>query len=374
MSRKLTFVIPTYSGVLLGTNKLEQLLDSLANCNSKNFRTILLNTCSAENKEAEIKISELVKKYNKRFPTISSSEKEVKLVKNLFEREGFSRLAKETNLNPFSNFRNFGLITAIATDSEIIALIDDDQVIQNQKFPELATDGIGEKFNGKKILGKTGYYLYEDCFELPPQKKNIEENFPVATMMNKTFKQMIESKGRYCETRIALGGAMILEQELFSEIPFDPHCLRGEDCSYTVSCKNYDKKFVFDSELAIIHNPIRETEEFERAFLRNIYRFMYERNRIKHFGIKSHDLDPYPGFFLKENFEELAQKTSEELKKQFPNFLEKHGGFEKVINKAREFAIQKTGHYPEFKKEWKKAMTAIKEDEELCLTINKFQE
>jgi len=133
----------------------------------------------------------------------------------------------------------------------------------------------------------------------------------------KAFDEIIGSPPRIKRTPFAFGGAMILHRDLFQSVPFDPQITRGEDIDYLINSKMYGFSFFLDNTLSIKHLPVPKKHPQWKRIREDIYRFVYEREKIASqyktgnmVMVSPEDFDPYPGEFLREDLDEKIFRSN----------------------------------------------------------------
>lgn len=379
MVPKVTVIIPTYARILKETGCLVNLLESLRHVNDKRFRVILLNTTNPPDTSVEEIVSRLIVKYKKFYPIMTTSLLDLWKVHEFLEEKGYDLVKDQINLDRYSNFRNYGLIIANILKSSLVLFIDDDEVVTDKDFFKIVRDGLGEKFKGRKVYGKTGYYINgTDEYVLKINSGVRKKLWPSVDLINRTMTTLVESPSRYSLTTMALGGIMTLTDKLYMTVPFDPYCRRGEDSNYMISCKHFGMRFVFDNLLHVDHNPPNKHSDFYKRFREDIFRFVYERERIQNLNVDVEDLDPYPGFFLREDMEyraasvciNYASRARTNGKTTFFNGHMKN--MEILFKAAPDYAIAYASKYIRFQKKWIQLMRDIRQSKELYTFFNKF--
>src|SRR3989338_1290348 len=82
------------------------------------------------------------------------------------------------------------------------------------------------------------------------------------------WEAIIESKDRFVESPVVLGGNLILSRRLFERIPFDPLIPRGEDIDYLINARLAGFKVLFDKPLKINHLPLERTFSYRKEELK----------------------------------------------------------------------------------------------------------
>src|SRR3972149_1406061 len=150
-------------------------------------------------------------------------------VKKYISRNGFSDVAEKLNVCGFPNIRNCGLIISHALGAAVTIFLDNDEIIENPDFLHIALEGVTEPADGMKMDGKGGFYISKDggIYEktTPPW---WQVSWNKSKLFQAVWEAIIESKDRFVESPVVLGGNLVLSQRLFECIPFDPFIPRRE--------------------------------------------------------------------------------------------------------------------------------------------------
>lgn len=377
---KVTIIVPTYARIMKESGCLVNLLESMKILKDKRFRVIILNTTNPPDTSAEELISNIVQKYKKHFQIMETSIQDLWKIHEYMERNDLDEYKHRINLDKYSNFRNFGFIIANILKSPIVFFLDDDEIIDNPNLIKIAREGLGKvnPQNRRKVYGKTGFYKYNGDYLLKMNPYSGKKLWPSINLINKSMKSLVESDKRINSTNIALGGIMVFTDKLYMTVPFDPFCFRGEDSNYTTSCKHFGMEFVFDNELSIIHDPPEKHVDFYLRFREDIYRFVYERQRLENLNLEVTDIDPYPGFFMRKDLEYRATSVSfyyaeRALTNQDKDAYRGHmRNLEILYRDAQNYAKENAGKFLSFQKRWKRLMNKLRDSEELYDFFNRF--
>ncbi len=268
------------------------------------------------------------------------------------------------DLKGFSKIRNTGLLLAQALSVEVAIFIDSDEVIEDPKFLTVACEYLNEKWNGKVVSGKGGFYVNPDgTILLPPQRLWWRFLWNKTKWMNRVWEKILSSKDRLVQSSMLLGGNLALHRDLFRRIPFDPYIPRGEDTDYLINAHYFRFSLFFDRALRIKHLHPERTEVYFLEELRgDIERFLYEREKAK--GASHLGLDPYPGYFMRWTLYPKAVLTSLFLSLDYLWKKEWEKAKEGVANLRFIFREKNEGWLPylTFRADWEKAMTDIQRD------------
>ena len=135
--------------------------------------------------------------------------------------------------------------------------------------------------------------------------------------MNQAFDEIIATKPRLKETPFVFGGNMVIHQDLFRVVPFDPNVPRGEDIDYLMNARMFGFYFFLDSELSIKHLPPPKTHPTWQKLRVDIFRFLLEKAKLDNQRpisnmnmVSPEDFDPYPGCFLKADLEDKICRSN----------------------------------------------------------------
>ena len=298
---------------------LPRFLKSLNKLDEQEFELVIIlaTTTSEIETEAYKKVESILKEHNTSMPTYLFSARNLSKIKKYYNDK--SSLPIELfSLSGYSNIRNMCLFAGYLAGGQTVILIDDDEIFNDPDFMGKATEFIGGRFYGKTVDGIAGYYINEDGEYY--DDVNIE---PWMTYWNrfgsksKAFDKIIGSSPRLKTTPFAFGGLMVVHENLFKIVPFDPNLTRGEDIDYLINARMFGYNFFLDNELSILHLPPEKPHPVWQRFRQDMYRFYYEKKKINTQYEKSNmeevnaeDFDPYPGEFMKTDLEDKIFKAN----------------------------------------------------------------
>ncbi|WP_130808120.1 cyclic nucleotide-binding domain-containing protein [Senegalia massiliensis] len=300
---------------------LKRTLESLKNLNDKDFKLVILlcpTTIDIE-KEAEEKVKDIINSVDMGIETFLFTPRSLRTIKSIFKSSDLKReIIDMMSLKGYSNVRNMCLFSAHILASDVVILIDDDEIIENKNFISMSKKYIGKRIYGEIIYGVAGYYLnkhdeYYDDVDMEPWMTYWDRFGSKA----KAFDKIIGCEPRLKQTPFAFGGAMVIHKNLYQLIAFDPNITRGEDIDYLINSKMFGFNFFLDNKLSVKHLPPKKNHPVWQRFREDIYRFMYERAKLSSQYavnnmtiVKPEDFDPYPGEFLKNDLEDKIYKTN----------------------------------------------------------------
>ncbi len=231
-------------------------------------------------------------------------------LKELLFEKNFRDFSFLTDLKGFSKIRNVGLLLAQSLGAEVAIFVDNDEVVEDSDYLQIACEHLGKRWDGKQVLGKGGFYLNPDGSILVTSHEPWWRFFWNKTKwMNRVWEKILSSEDRLVPSPMLLGGNLVLHRYLFRSVPFDPYIPRGEDTDYLINANQWGFSIVFDKRLRIKHLHPERTEVYFLEELRgDIERFLYERGKVR--GGLTLNLDPYPGYFLKRTVYPRALLTS----------------------------------------------------------------
>ena len=312
-------------------------------------------------KEVDDKIDRIVKKFPKLDITVLNKKKYERIIRKVKRTKVSREFKSKINLDDYPGVRNIGLIYAITNNYDNIIMIDDDEVVTDDDYFNKAVYGIGDKIHGKRLLGKTGYYINKSgVYEKKQKDPILRKLWLKGTLITKAINKAINRKQRLNNTSMALGGNMVLNKKLFYQVPFDPYLTRGEDVDYLMNAKHFGYLFLMDKELKILHLPPKNLTHAWKKIRRDIYRFTYLKEKLKFLKISIRDTQPYPGFFLSKNLNYKIKKLNKNYAEDCieKNRLDEAKEYQKnsteILDAAIEYAEENAKKYFSFQKEWVK--------------------
>jgi len=355
---------------------LPRLLDSLKNTDlpaeSTKITVIAATTHQTLEEKAKERVNGILNKYKNYFEIRPFSASTLKKISSKDQN-----LANLLNFYGYSNIRNIGLVITQILRSNYLVFLDDDVVVNDQKYFAKIQESVGKSVSGKLIGGIAGYYVNEDDEYLLTVDPRAwwQTGWPKEKKMNDAFK-IINSRQRLTDTTFAFGGNMGLHWKLFEKVPFDPYITRGEDMDLLVNARMFGFKFMLDAELRVLHLPGERKSQWSEM-RQDLFRFLYMRKKmfaqknirnIKHVSIDS--LEPYPGHFLRFGipFKFIISSCLNGLhsiqKGNFESFKEfACNTFQ--IPSALNFAISHCLDYLRFQRKWASYMPKIRDDKVL---------
>ncbi|MBR9690232.1 hypothetical protein GOV08_00960 [Candidatus Woesearchaeota archaeon] len=343
------------------TTKQDTLGRTLRSFQEKKIGYDVLIIPSQTHKNVTAKVKRIAAKYPRVESHVFDEEDYQKIMRKLRNLNASKEFILQTNLTDYPGIRNMALLYALINNYENILMIDDDEIVEDDNYFLKATEGIGKMIRGEKLLGKTGYYIQPTgTYKMEQKNPEIRKFWLKETYLNEAVKKAIYHKSRYNKTTIALGGNMILNKELFSNVPFDPYITRGEDIDYLMNAKHFGYQFLMDNQLKITHKPPKRITPYWTKLRRDIYRFIYLREKLNVLNLNIEHTAPYPGHFLGKNLKYKIIKTNERYaeycinKKDIRNCKEYLTNNTKIITDAQKHATKNTKKYFTFQKEWVK--------------------
>ncbi len=358
---------------------LPRTLNSLTELKSSDFQVILITAPVNPrlSESVEKKIAELMDRFKSYYPIAQFGPSDLKVTREIMSKNGLEDSI--LSLEAYAQIRNCQLFASMLIDTELIAAIDDDEVVP-EDYIDKATLFAGKETAGKKIDGVAGIYLNAEGNYKLKEKPGIraEKNIFIkkAALMNDEFSRYMESQERLTESAVALGGNMIFTKTLYMNVPFDPGITRGEDIDYLINSRLLGYNWFLDRELYITHLPPKPSHEFQintspyAKLQQDVLRFIYEKEKLaisKEFPdaypLSAEQLGFYPGEFLKEGLEEQAMEA---LKRERPKdaderFFPKP---EELLKRAKERAAMARKFF-DFAKKWSVTMSLASKIEEL---------
>ncbi len=300
---------------------LSRMLESMKILNKKDFKLVILvcPTTKEIERQAEAKVKKIVREVNLDVETYVFTKKILRKIKKFGRKTALKEnILSLLNLEGYANVRNMCLLASQILNADISIFLDDDEVIENPDFIDIAQEFIGKRVYGETVYAVAGYYLnkygnYYDDVSMEPWMTYWNR----FGSKSKAFDKIIGCEPRLKHTPFAFGGAMIIHKNLYQIVPFDPYVARGEDIDYLINAKMFGFNFFLDNKLNVKHLPPPKTHPVWKRTREDIYRFVYERAKINSQYevsnmrmVSAKDFYPYPGEFLTNELEDKVFKTN----------------------------------------------------------------
>lgn len=294
---------------------LGRTLESMKILEQKDFKLVIIVCPTAPDVEEEAvkQVKRIISNVKLDIETYLLTPKDLRNISDLLEIAGATEEMRNLiSLKGYASVRNVCIMTGAILSSDAVILIDDDEVFEKPDFVERSVEFLGKRVYGDVVHGIAGYYLnkmdqYYDDVTMEPWMTYWDRFGTKA----RAFDNIIGCEPRIKRTPFAFGGAMVLGQDLYECVPFDPRITRGEDIDYLINSKMYGFTFFLDNTLSIKHLPVPKKHPQWKRIREDIYRFVYEKAKITSqydtknmVKISAKDFDPYPGEFLKDDLEE----------------------------------------------------------------------
>jgi len=321
-------------GTLLRALKSLQILES------KDFEVLVLAVPTSDEiaDDVEEKVSGIIREAEQEveIPLRIFGPSHLRRVHKVLDREGKGALKDLLKLRGYSNVRNLCVFVPHLLEMETAILIDDDEVFEDPEFIDKALEVIGKNIEGNPVYAVAGYYLQPDgSYRVKKAFEPWMKRWDQIDRMNEAFDNYIGKPPRFKVTPFVFGGNMVIHRKLFTKVPFDPLVPRGEDIDYLINARMFGFKFFLDNTLSIKHLPPPKTHPVWRRLREDVFRFLFEREKIRHqkereemVRVFPEDFDPYPGAFLKDDLEEKVEKASRTLAEQYRKERNKTGAQE----------------------------------------------
>ncbi len=354
-----------------GENTLRRTLQSIDILEDKNFQLVVIAVATAEDiaKQVEDKVLNIIKSISLDVDVFLFGSTHLEQIHSILLSNGKKNYASLLSLKGYANIRNLCIFIPHVLGSDVVVLIDDDEVFEDPCFMSKAKEFIGRNVDGRMVYSVTGYVVNSDGdyrVKKPfhPWMRYWDKN----EKMNEAFDKMIGREPRLKETPFALGGNMVIHRNLFSVVPFDTNVPRGEDTDFLMNARMFGFSFFLDNQLSIRHLPPPKSHPIWMQLREDIYRFVYERTKIEYqkdrmgmTRIYPEDLDPYPGCFLKGDLGEKVEKSCKLLSNEYLDKGDKLDSKEALhnITLAKSDAVPKYDPFErlcQMQKHWKDLM------------------
>jgi len=339
-----------------GDSTLPRLLDSLAQQPQTDFTTLILTaTVSDDVAPAALeRVQSIIRPNAERLRVAQIDEGIVALARETCARSGLN--PESISLRTYANVRNLQLLIPYALEADAVIALDDDEVVPTD-YVEKAQAFIGRD----NVVGVAGLYL--DAQGSPYLRESDHGGnllLEKSGLMNRAIRQTTSGPDRLNVTPLALGGNMVFHRELFARIPFDPGITRGEDIDYLLNARLAGYKFWMDRELTITHLPPRHYESSAyRKMREDVFRFVYEREKLRQAGVSAQEFDPYPGLLLRDDLDQVAIAALQSV--ATPDQVALHGKPEEIVEQAQARTRPAMEAYASFREHWPALLSAARQ-------------
>ena len=357
---------------------LQRTLESMKILDNKDFKLVILicPTTPEIEEQAEKQTLKIIEKAGLNAETYVFTLSDLRRIVSFFQSNKVkAKIAKLLNMSGYANVRNMCLLCAEILAADTAILIDDDEVFELPDFVERITEFIGTRVYGGIVHGVAGYYLNKENRYYDDVEKEVWMTYwDRFGAKARAFDEIIGNEPRIKRTPFAFGGAMAIDRELFTCVPFDPEITRGEDIDYVINSRMYGFSFFLDKTLSIKHLPERKKHPQWKRMREDIYRFVYEKAKLNAqyktsnmVMVSAEDFDPYPGEFLQDDLQEKIFRSNMMLAAKYMLEGDAEGSKEALnnISIAENDAQPKFDpfeHYCENQKNWEQLMVFIAEN------------
>ena len=250
---------------------------------------------------------------------------QLEIIKNQLNDRA-ERFNKILSLGGYPQERNCGLIAGYLLNSQAVIWLDDDELVKDPDFLKKIDEGLSQTISGERVKLLTGACPEGEegsCMRTREMKPWMTY-WNKIKVQNETFQKIFCDNPRWKKTPLSHGGLSIIHREVFSRVPYDLYALRGEDMDYNLNTRMFGFTFFADNTLEIRHLPPKRLHPIWQSFRQDMLRFLWERLKIKlqvdkpdMKKITAEEFDPYPGYFLKDNLEEMIFKSQSMLAAEY---------------------------------------------------------
>ncbi len=349
------------------SGELDRCLKSLENIENLGLVLILVVSQKGIEKQASEKVRSIAN--NSKVTSMVIGEDEVNILRSRVKQLAGPEVARKITLRGYGNVRNVGLVLAQAFGFDSVLFIDDDEIVEDENFMNVAVYGLGKLTpSGVPILAKSGYYLNERNSFLSSWEDAWYDKF---WQQGSSFNHWIENAmagPRLTRSNHVCGGCFILHKEAFKRICFDPYIARGEDLDYMINLRMHGADMWFDNAWQLKHRPPKTKSE-GRRFRQDIYRWIYEQAKIEFSWanidlrkITAANLLPYPGSLLGKGLKTRIWLTARFRSVGRPDKAEYARAAKDAKTNAIDYATRHCTKYFDFERAWPSMMEAISRD------------
>ena len=343
-------------------------------------RVIVLAVCPVSEIDEVARRIEGILEHHPAIQTMLVTEREASCITERVANIAPALEGEVVSLRGYGAIRNMGLAVAAVLGHDAVIFLDDDEVALGPDFMDKALYGLGQETRQRlPILAKSGYFydrngspLADTTKKLGPTNRWWTKRIEFNRWMSQALKGSRISRSNYL-----CGGCFALHARAFKYVAFDPYITRGEDLDYLFNMRLFGMDVWFDNTWVVKHLPPSDAEGAPR-FLQNVYRWYYEREKLRYAGrrqdlvqVTPASLMPYPGPWISDDLDERVSKTAavrvlltRERKDYW--YIWRHG-----IDDAKEYARRNSTKYLRLQNFWPRIMSELWGDAELARQLER---
>ena len=176
-----------------GISMLNRLLKSLVMQEEQHFDVLLLEcnnfTSGIHNKgDFRSDLLALMREFDQGFPVHHINEEKWNEIVSQLNVS----LLEKLSFDVYAGFRNIGLFLSVVLGYKHVLFIDDDEVVEDQRYVKKAMEHIGIEYQGKIVGGVGGYYVNDEgSYHVPVRKRDWWDLlWPKMRYMNRAYGQI----------------------------------------------------------------------------------------------------------------------------------------------------------------------------------------
>jgi hypothetical protein len=361
-----------------GDNRdLERLLESLTRLDQKPDYVLVLAAVTAPEVAglAEERIAASLANFPS-LPTLQFGDRELRKLHDRLVMLHLANCRSFLRLEGYAAVRNLQLVVPHVLGCDVVAALDDDEVVEDVGYLARLRRHAGAPFDGRVAVGLGGFYLdAQGTNKLQVSQEAAHSPnvfYRKAAIMNACTEEIEARPGEVVTTNFVLGGNMAFTRPLFERIGFDPSITRGEDIDYLINARLEGLWFFLDKGLNIVHLPPGGASYKDVSYSKlqqDVVRFLYEREKLRaaagHSELQALTpamLAPYPGDLLIDDLELHALEALRDLRPLDDTDWPEP---EEIVDQACRHAAAGVARYFEFRKAWPGMMAMLGRDETL---------
>ena len=285
------------------------------------------------------------------------------------------------SLRGYGAIKNMGLAVAAILGHDSVLFLDDDEVALG---PDLLLDAVWGLGTYTKqnlpILAKTGFFVDKEGspFARETRVPWSEKYWAKRVEFNQLMRKNLSSTKRLLRSTQLCGGCFSLHAQAFCNVPFDPFITRGEDLDYLLNLRARGLDVWFDNQMLVRSQPDEERRRVDEPafFLQDIYRWLYEREKLKALNarrdlrtITPSALEPYPAPWVSDEVVGRIAKTALRRAITHPEGREYLRIYRKSRHEAEQWAREHATRYISFAQSWPQVMNVLWDEEYLAAML-----
>ncbi|RJQ44927.1 MAG: hypothetical protein C4534_05835 [Gaiellales bacterium] len=296
-------------------------LDVLRDKEDVSVAVVAVPTRDELKQAVELRVQTIVAQFEHKYPIMVIGPEEIMLWRRRLASKGLYQYDHFLSLDGCANVRNVCLLASVLSSAEAAVIFDEGAALEDPEYIFKALEFVGGQHDGGFVGGVTGHFRHTDGSPLLPLSMDgWQGKWGGIDSMNRAL-SLISEGPRLKKAPFTFGGNMVIHQQVFENVPYDPSIPRGEDMDYLMNARLFGYDFYMDSDLWTRRDEPERCAPPWFDLRQDIIRFARERAKLNALAdgdaglsaASAGDFDPFPGRFLRDDLHDIVFETSMEM-------------------------------------------------------------